>query len=83
MTSTVAVSPDFAHDRLLLAGGSGGILRSDDAGNSWRVTMLPTPPPLVTCLAFSPDYAGEHTAVAATLEDGVYRSVDGGQTWAR
>ncbi len=45
--------------------------------------MLPTPPPLVTCLAFSPDYAGEHTAVAATLEDGVYRSVDGGQTWAR
>jgi len=83
LTSAVAVSPNFAHDRLALAGGAGGILRSDDGGDAWRVILLPTPAPLVTCLAFSPGFATDHTAFAATMQDGVYRSVDAGQTWGR
>jgi photosystem II stability/assembly factor-like uncharacterized protein len=83
LTSTVAVSPDFGRDRTVIAGCSGGVVCSYDAGATWRVVMLPSPPSLVSCVIFSPHYADDGVAFLATLEDGVYRSADRGQTWVR
>ena len=56
-TAAVAVSPDFAADRTLFAGAVGGVLRSHDGGETWTVAALPPPPPFVTALAVSPNYA--------------------------
>ena len=83
VTSTVAVSPDFVRDRTVFAGCSGGIVCSYDAGQTWHVITLPTPPSIVSGLAFSPNYAGDGIAFLGTMEDGVYRSADCGQNWAR
>jgi photosystem II stability/assembly factor-like uncharacterized protein len=47
------------------------------------VITLPTPPSIVSCLAFSPRYADDGIAFLGTMEDGVYRSADRGQNWAR
>jgi photosystem II stability/assembly factor-like uncharacterized protein len=47
------------------------------------VITLPTPPSIISCLAFSPGYADDGVALLGTMEDGVYRSADRGQTWAR
>ena len=83
VTSAVAVSPDFVGDRTVFAGCSGGIVCSYDAGQTWHVIALPTPPSIVSCLAFSPCYADDGIAFLGTMEDGVYRSADRGQSWAR
>jgi photosystem II stability/assembly factor-like uncharacterized protein len=82
-TPAVAVSPDFAADRTVFAGVAGAILRSHDAGQTWFVSMLPTPPPVVSCLVVSPDYARDGVIFAGTMEDGVFRSSDRGSLWVR
>lgn len=81
-TTTVAISSDFESDRSVFAGVHGAVLRSADAGNSWNVAMLPSPPPVVSALEVSPDYVRDGTVLAGTLEDGVFRSADRGGSWS-
>jgi photosystem II stability/assembly factor-like uncharacterized protein len=80
-TQAVVISPDFVHDRTVLVGVNGGILRSTDAGKRWQIYQLPSPPPAVTSLAFSPDYMKDGTAFCGTMEDGVFCSTDRGTHW--
>ena len=82
-TSAVVVSPDFASDRAVFAGVTGAILRSHDGGGSWFLTLLPSPPPVVSCLVASPDYERDGVLFAGTMEDGVFRSSDRGERWVR
>jgi photosystem II stability/assembly factor-like uncharacterized protein len=77
----VAVSPDFRSDKTVFAGVQGGILHSVDGGKNWYAAILPSPPPLISALAVSPDYARDGTVFASTMEDGVFRSSDRGSTW--
>jgi hypothetical protein len=81
-TLSVATSPASASgEHSVFAGVSGGVLRSTNGGASWLSTLLPSPPPLVSGLAVSPDYARDDTVLAATVEDGVFRSGDRGSQW--
>lgn len=80
-TIAVVVSPDFESDHTVFASVPGGILRSFDGSQSWHIAMLPSPPPVVSALVISPDYAHDGTLLAGTLEDGVLRSADRGSHW--
>lgn len=82
ITMTVVFSPDFEADRSVFAGAPGGVLRSIDAGLNWEAVMLPSPPPAVSSLVVSPNFANDSVLLAGTLEDGVFRSADGGRHWA-
>jgi len=82
-TPAVAVSPDFASDRTVFAGVAGAILRSHDAGQTWYASLLPSPPPVVSCLVTSPNYVQDGVIFAGTMEDGVFRSSDRGSLWVR
>jgi len=78
----VAISPSFADDRLVLAGTEAdGLLRSEDAGATWR-----RPASLVdegvTAVAFSSRYPSKAT-IAVAIESGIAVSDDGGRTWRR
>ncbi len=77
---TAAVAHDAASG-LLLAGINGGVARSADGGANWEARPFRSPPPLVTCLALSPDFATDGCALAGTFEDGCFGSSDGGRTW--
>jgi hypothetical protein len=52
-----------------------------DGGASWLIESLPSPPPVVSALVVSPHYANDGTVLAATVEDGVFRSGDRGSQW--
>jgi photosystem II stability/assembly factor-like uncharacterized protein len=82
-TLAVVVSPSFTSDESVFAGAPGGILRSMNGGQSWSVTMLPTPPPIVSALAISPNYARDGVLLAGTMEDGVFRSAYRGVHFSR
>ena len=81
-TTTVVVAPDFETDQSVFAGVPGGILRSVDGGQSWDVVLFPSPPPHVSSLVISPNFAHDGTLLAGTLEDGVFRSADRGRHWS-
>ncbi|HEY63901.1 MAG TPA: hypothetical protein G4O02_04965 [Caldilineae bacterium] len=68
-----------------------GVFLSTDGGNTWTYTGLGLPgyyAPFPGPVAFSPNYAEDQTVYVADMGTNfmgrrrVYRSVDGGQTWA-
>ncbi len=77
---TLAIAVESG-DGTILAGINGGVARSTNGGLSWDAIQFRSPPPLVTCLALSPEFARDACVLAGTYEDGVFRSSDGGKTW--
>jgi photosystem II stability/assembly factor-like uncharacterized protein len=75
--TAVAVAPDGT----LFVGVPGGILTSTDSATTWTKSALPTPPPLITTMVISPDFSHDGLALAGSLEDGVFVTIDRGQTW--
>ncbi len=78
----ICLSPDFAHDHNVFVGVPGGVLRSFDAGATWKVEKLTTPPPVVGTMVISPNFIEDGILVAGTNEDGILRSLDRGLHWA-
>lgn len=89
----IAPSPDFERDGLMLAAfspdeygsGFGTLFASRADGQPWQmVGGLPLTNTAAT-VAFSPDFANDRTLFVGLATyyggSGVYRSVDGGQTW--
>lgn len=75
----IAVSPNFAGDRTLyLATNQGTIYRSTDAGGSFSV--LHNLDSRLTAFVISPNFASDRTLYASGSE-GVFKSVDGGESW--
>jgi len=56
-----------------------GVLKSYDMGDSWVDTNFPKP--YVSSIAFYPYDASGNTIIAATLIDGIYKTIDGGANW--
>ena len=69
----IALSPEFASERVVVVGTEAdGLLRSSDAGSTWRVAASGG----VAAIAFR-----DARTLAAATEAGVAMSTDGGQTW--
>jgi len=65
----------------LVAGGTGGIAISRDAGQTWVVAEVEGAVPVVTAIAVSPRFEADGVMLAATLGAGILRSDDGGRSW--
>lgn len=68
-------------DRLVLAAGHGGLLTSDDAGDSFAPAPGVDDTDMVDLVA-SPAVGTDGTAFAAG-DDGVWRTTDGGDSWEK
>ncbi len=85
----LVLSPDFESDGTLFAGLDEGVIKSTDGGRTWRPVNAGLPLkddgklPSVLSLAISPDYASDGTLFVGLVDYGVYRSVDGGESWGR
>ncbi len=65
----------------VFAGVNGAVLCSEDSGESWQIVALSSPPPQVTALVISPNFASDNLVVAATPEDGIFVSTDRGASF--
>lgn len=79
--SDVAVSE--SGDRLYVAVGGVGMLRSDDAGRTWQRLGADLPDRSVSALATHADQEETLYAYVDGEETGVYRSEDAGASWTR
>lgn len=84
----------FAGNHMGMGNGRNGIARTTDGGLSWSNPETGLENKNVRALAISPNYAGDRTVFAGTLckdfptctdpyVTGVFKSTDGGNTWAR
>ncbi len=80
--TALAVAPGRSADESIFVGLSGGILYTRDAGQTWYSGKVPSPPPVIACLAVSPNYMQDGIVLAGSMEDGVLRSADRGQSWS-
>lgn len=86
---TRALAIDITNERVMLAGGvTGGLWRSDNGGESWRMVSLPDGAENISCIVQDTRPGKEQTWYLGTGElytgfygTGVYKSTDGGRTW--
>lgn len=81
----VAMSPAFATDHTVFAGGNffggPGVMKSTSVKTSWTDAGSGLPPNFyIRALAVSPAYASDHTVFVGT-DTGVYVSTSGGASW--
>jgi photosystem II stability/assembly factor-like uncharacterized protein len=79
---SIAFSPSYASDQTLLAGLStwsmgGGVYKSTDGGQSWRLASRGLSDLMVKEVAF----AADGTAFARGMCQGLFKSTDGGNRW--
>lgn len=78
----LALSPNFAVDGTLFGGSLHGTFYvSTDTGASWITRTVAPTASTVNALAVSPAYVSD-TTLFAGCHGGLFRSVDGGVTWA-
>lgn len=78
--TSVAVSPAFAQDHIVLVGTHTGVYRSDDSGDSWQPINNEL---AVAKIALSPAFAADHTACVITTATELYCTQDQGASWKR
>ena len=80
----MSVSPQFDADREIYLGTrTHGVLHSRDGGASWVASPDVPSSTDVMALAISPDYARDHTAIAATGYGQVWRTTNNGSRWSQ
>jgi len=79
--TALAVSENFSQNPHIFAGSAGGVLRSIDGAHQWKIIPFSAPPPVISILKVSPNYARDETIFAGTLEDGILISQDCGESW--
>jgi photosystem II stability/assembly factor-like uncharacterized protein len=78
---SIAVSPSFAYDSVVMVGTfDDGVLRSDDAGQSWRSSNAGLLDLAIVALELSPDFSHDQTGFTAT-RNALYRTANGAASW--
>ncbi len=79
----IAVSPEFATDRLVFVGTNNGIFRSSDGGDSWN--LLPYKnigaATVIQQIEFSPNFAEDRLAFVTVRGEGLYRLYLNNKGW--
>lgn len=77
----VQFSPDFIIDSTIFASGSDGLYKSSDRGLNWTKLEIPTHSGLIVSLAISPFYSTDQTFLITIKGEGVFKSVNGGESF--
>ncbi|HTP10204.1 MAG TPA: hypothetical protein VMP08_18250 [Anaerolineae bacterium] len=86
--SAIAVSPNYSTSHTLLAATidysninlASALLRSEDGGVNWLPSDVGLPQAELRSIAFSPNYAADHTVYLVSPAQ-LYRSIDDGHRW--
>lgn len=79
----LAISPAYTEDQTIFAGSAEGLYLSKNGGETWNPVQDPAigPENFVEGVALSPNFADDRTLLASFRGKGLYKSVDGGQSF--
>lgn len=81
----IEISPDYGQDQTLYASSYDGLFKTMDAGESWQQVAIADVAPdrsFLEGVALSPSYAQDGTVMVSLRGKGLYKSTDGGNTFA-
>jgi ligand-binding sensor domain-containing protein len=76
----ITITDILSVDGLLIAASKGGIFKSEDT-TTWQTIAFRRPVATLSSLLASSEFTKDNTLFAASLEDGVFRSEDRGNSW--
>ena len=79
----LVISPDYQTDQKVFLGSSDGLFVTDNGGESWsRLANIDNIDNVhVDAIAISPNYANDKTLLISVMGKGLFKSVDGGETF--
>ncbi len=80
----IEISPNYPQDKTLFVSSYNGLFKTTDAGESWQSVAIADVAPDRTFLegvAVSPNYAQDGTVMVSLRGKGLYKSVDGGDSF--
>jgi photosystem II stability/assembly factor-like uncharacterized protein len=80
--NTLVLPAGFLASGTVFAGTTGGLYRSLDSGASYQAVNA-VPSEHVQAIISSPDYVNDSTVFAASANEAVFKSLDGGDTWTQ
>ena len=81
----LAISPNYQIDKTVIAVSDQGLYLTKDEGNSWQKVNIFTEKTnsLIQAIAISPNYQYDQTFLVTVKGKGMYKTVDGGQTFTQ
>jgi photosystem II stability/assembly factor-like uncharacterized protein len=81
--SQVIISPNYKIDRTVIAGSKEGLFKTTNAGETWELldssNYWQNSP--IDVVGISPDYQNDRTIIVSVKGKGLFRSIDGGETF--
>ena len=79
--NSLAISPNFAIDRTILAASNQGIFKSSNGGEIWEKLQNAIQASVIKSICLSTNFGNDREIFAGIYGSGVYKSSDGGDTW--
>jgi photosystem II stability/assembly factor-like uncharacterized protein len=80
--SAITLAGDRRHGPMLIAGTDRGMYRSSDAGRTWEQLLVDGLPRWITEVVIDPRGPQFYNQAYCTTSNELYKSTDGGDTWA-
>lgn len=77
----IALSPDFARDKIAFAATMAGVYRSTDGGLSWQPVNDGLTSPFTISIAVAPTFTDDGLVFAGARAGGLYQTVNAGDEW--
>ncbi|MEQ8468879.1 WD40/YVTN/BNR-like repeat-containing protein [Coleofasciculus sp. E1-EBD-02] len=83
--SQLAISPNYQADQTVIAGSDKGLFKTKDAGTTWEkiVGSAYGGNGYVEAIAFSPNFKNDQTFLVTIRGKGVFKTVNGGETFSQ
>ena len=81
----LAISPNYQVDKTVLVGTDRGLFKTTDSGENW-VKLAGSAyggESYVESLAISPDYQNDHTFIVSVRGQGLFKTINGGETFTQ
>jgi photosystem II stability/assembly factor-like uncharacterized protein len=80
----LAISPNYKADRTVIVSTADGLFVTKDAGKSWsELEGAYGSDSFIEGVAISPDYQSDRTFVVSVKGEGLFKTIDGGQTFSK
>ena len=80
--NSLSISPDHDTDQTIFTGTDDGVFKTTNSGASWISQYIDISySNIIHSVIVSPNYGSDQTVFAGTNDDGIFKTINGGEVW--